>query len=376
MTTRRAFISGVLGAGATLVVAGCSDDPSSAPGPTGPTRDEPGAGSSAASTVPSTAGPVTSPSASPTTAAADPPATTAAVSAPWSGADFDGLDRFLEEAQTDAFRLVEGGTVIHEWYRTDSAFGRDVASAQKSILSLLVGRAVSDQLVELDTRIDDVLGNGWTPHGQTSGITVRHLLTMTSGLDDQFAVIAAPGAEWQYSGAFASLFDVLTTVTGRDLNDLADEWLFAPAGARTAEFYERRSSRLAPVGLFATASDLTAIGQSVVDRSQPRLAPGLLDESLLPSQAINEAYGYLWWLNGQESFRLPGASRPRSGWLIPSAPADVVAALGKDDQKLYVSRELGLVAARLGEKASAAVRPALSTFDDSLWSMLLALRSA
>jgi CubicO group peptidase (beta-lactamase class C family) len=296
--------------------------------------------------------------------------------APWSAADFADLDRFLEQTDTDAFRIVERGDLIHEWYRTDDTFARDVASAQKSVLSLLVGRAIGDGAIRLDTSIDDVLGPSWTPHGQSAGITVRHLLTMTSGLDDRFEVIAAPGAEWHYSGAFAALFDVLTTVTGRALNDIADEWLFAPAGAATAEFHRRRASRFAPTGLLARARDLTAIGQTVVDATQPGLEDGWLAESFGPGSAMNEAYGYLWWLNGRGSFRLPGAPEVRPGALIPSAPAGLVAALGRDDQKLYVSRELELVVSRLGGKATPGSRLALSSYDDELWMRLVDLRNA
>ena len=352
-----------MSAGAVFLVASCTDRSPGASESTGPASVSP------VTTSPVTTSPVTT---SPVTTS---PVTTSAVAVPWAGADLDELDRFLDEAHTDAFRIVERGEVIHEWYRQDPTFARDVASAQKSVLSLLVGRAVGDGLLALDTEIDEVLGADWTPHGQSAGITVHQLLAMTSGLDDQFAVIAAPGAEWHYSLAFAALFDVLTTVTGRGLDDLADEWLFAPAGAHTARFYERGTTQFAPIGLFASASDLTAIGQTLLDASQPGLSPGWLDESLASSQAMNPAYGQLWWLNGQESFRLPGALVSRPGWLIPSAPADLVAALGKDDQKLYVSRELDLVVARLGDKASTEVRSALSSFDDELWSMLLDLRA-
>jgi hypothetical protein len=53
----------------------------------------------------------------------------------------------------------------------------------------------------------------------------------------------------------------------------------------------------------------------------------------------------------------------------------MVAALGKDDQKLYVSPELGLVVARLGASAQSGTRAALSSFDDELWSRLLRQRS-
>ena len=266
--------------------------------------------------------------------------------------------------------------MVHEWYRTDDTYARDVASAQKSVLSLLVGRAIGDGLFEPDTPIDELLGTAWTPHGQSAGITVRHLLSMTSGLGDQFEVIAAPGAQWYYSAAFSALFSVITTVTGRTLDDIADEWLFTPAGSSTAEFYERRTGDFAPIGLVARASDLTAIGQTVLDGSQPGLPGDWLDDSFASGSAMNEAYGYLWWLNGQTSYRLPGTRVARRGSLIPSAPADLVAALGKGDQKLYVSRDLDLVVARLGDKASPEVRPALSTFDDPLWALLLELRSS
>jgi len=93
--------------------------------------------------------------------------------------------------------------------------------------------------VEFDTPIDDVLGGQWTPGGQRAGITVEHLLAMTSGLDDRREVVAPPGGRWIYSGAFAALFDVLTTITGRDHDDVAQEWLFDPAGASSSLFYER-----------------------------------------------------------------------------------------------------------------------------------------
>ena len=73
---------------------------------------------------------------------------------------------------------------------------------------------------------------------------------------------------------------------------------------------------------------------------------------------------------------LPGPAPPaRPGSLIPTAPVDMVAALGKADQKLYISRDHDLVVARLGDKADPESRPALSTFDAALWTMLDGLRT-
>ena len=53
----------------------------------------------------------------------------------------------------------------------------------------------------------------------------------------------------------------------------------------------------------------------------------------------------------------------RSGRLFPDVPVDAVAALGKDDQKVYVVPSLDLVVVRLGEAADATT-PALSSFDN------------
>ena len=53
----------------------------------------------------------------------------------------------------------------------------------------------------------------------------------------------------------------------------------------------------------------------------------------------------------------------------------MVAALGKDDQKLYVSPQLSLVVVRLGDRAVPEGRQALSSFDEQLWTMLTRLRT-
>ncbi|MEO6628691.1 MAG: serine hydrolase [Aquihabitans sp.] len=303
-----------------------------------------------------------------------PSSSTAPAFTPWAGADFGELDAFLADTAGESFAMAEGGQRVHEWYRTDPSHTQDVASAQKSVLSLLVGRAIADGAFALDTTIDDVLGPKWTPTGQSAGITVEHLLTMTSGLDDNLTVVAEPGKSWVYSAAFEQLFEVITSTTGRELNDVADEWLFAPAGAASAEFHERRVARLAGIGLRATARDLVAIGQSVIDRTIPGLGGDWLDASFTPG-TMNHAYGYLWWLNGQITYRLPRDEQAeQTGPLIPAAPMDTVAALGKDDQKLYLSDDLGLVVARQGARADNESRAALSGFDNDLWTVLLRLR--
>lgn len=365
MTSRRTLLFGAAGLViGTQLSAGCR----------GNSRSDVSVPTSARPPSDDRAGTVESTNAPPPTRSTDV-ATVVEAREPWQGADFAALDEFLEQTAGEAFAITEGGVTIHEWYRTDSSYARDIASAQKSMLSLLVGRAIGDGLLALDTVIDDILGSAWTPHGNSAGITVAQLLSMTSGLDDSYAAVAEPGAAWRYSGAFASLFDVLAEVTGRDLNDIAAEWLFEPAGTTSSMFYDRRGTAYAPIGLRSTVPDLVALGSLVLNGGPSGLADGWLTDSFAASQPFNRSYGYLWWLLGGESFMLPGP-RPivLPGPMVPSAPADMVAALGKDDQKLYLSSALDLVVARLGGSGSDKSEAARSAYDIELWSRLSALR--
>ena len=84
------------------------------------------------------------------------------------------------------------------------------------------------------------------------------------------------------------------------------------------------------------------------------------------SQNLNLAYGYLWWLNGKSTLMVPGSQIVLPGYLIPNAPADLFAALGKNDQKIYIVPSEKLVVIRQGNSAGN-VASALSNFDNSLW---------
>lgn len=366
MVTRRVFLSGAAALGGSWLTTSCARS-----GRRTSSTSEP---------LPST-----STSTSTTSVETVPPTTVVPASSvvretgAWEGADFAGLDALLAESDTASFVVVDGDRTIHERYRDDASHLQDIASAQKSVLSLLVGRAVAEGNVALDTPVDDVLGPEWTPSGRSASITVEHLLTMTSGLDDSLAVVSEPGEAWLYSGAFAQLFDVVTRTAGlepttRGLNALTSEWLFDPLGADTARFYQRRLTQYAGFGLRCRASDLVAIGRGVRDRSIPGVPDDWYAASFTPTP-LNRSYGFLWWLNGQESYRLPGQERrDLAGPLIPSAPNDMVAALGKDDQKLYVSSSTGLIVARQGGRADPETRLSLSGFDERLWALLTELR--
>jgi CubicO group peptidase (beta-lactamase class C family) len=90
------------------------------------------------------------------------------------------------------------------------------------------------------------------------------------------------------------------------------------------------------------------------------------------SQNINLSYGYLWWLNGKNSYRLPQTQLQFNGSIIPNAPNDMFMALGKNDQKIYVIPSKKMVIIRMGNAADANTF-GLSDFDNTLWSKINAL---
>ena len=87
------------------------------------------------------------------------------------------------------------------------------------------------------------------------------------------------------------------------------------------------------------------------------------------SQSFNPAYGYLWWLNGKSSYLAPGIPFMFNGSLIANAPADMFAALGKNDQKIYVVPSQRMVVVRTGNSAYG-VALAFSPFDNLLWAKM------
>jgi CubicO group peptidase (beta-lactamase class C family) len=71
---------------------------------------------------------------------------------------------------------------------------------------------------------------------------------------------------------------------------------------------------------------------------------------------------------------VPGSQTVYNGFLVPNAPADMYAALGASDQKIYVIPSRKMVIVRMGD-ASDPANPsfALSGFDNELWGKINAM---
>ena len=99
-----------------------------------------------------------------------------------------------------------------------------------------------------------------------------------------------------------------------------------------------------------------------------------MNECLNSSQNLNPSYGYLTWLNGKAKFMIPSSQTVFPGFLIPNAPADMYAAMGAGDQRIYVIPSKKMVVVRMGDP-SVPSNPsfALSGFDNELWGKINAV---
>ncbi len=240
--------------------------------------------------------------------------------------ELDGLQGVL---------VARHGRLVAERYFRGSAGQRphNLKSASKSVLSALAGLAIEQELLDLDQEIAVVLPEGRElddPDKRT--ITVRHLLTMTSGLESTSfgnygswvasrnwvraaltrPLLADPGTRFSYStGGTHLLSATLSRAAGRSTHDFARRHLFDPLGiGPSAWARDRQGIHVGGNNLSLRPRDMLKFGQLYLNRGRwdgEQLLPWQwVDQSTRPAGLaaprgrgrIYGGYGYLWWLRG------------------------------------------------------------------------------
>ncbi len=252
----------------------------------------------------------------------------------------------------------------------EGALLEDVASQQKSFVSVLIAIAIDRGLIDVAKPVSDYLGVGWSKAAadQEHAIRVIELLTMSSGLDEKLGYVAPAGSVFLYNTpAYALAKRVLAAAAKAPLEDLTRDWLTAPA-SMTHTAWRKRPGAFGdvgnPTGLVTSPRDVAILGQLVLDGGRAANGRQIVSEAGLKAMfvrsMVNPAYGRLWWLNGSATTLRPLANRTE-GPLIPAAPADLVAALGALDRKLYIVPSEKLIVVRMGQGAPD------KDFDRQLW---------
>ena len=128
--------------------------------------------------------------------------------------------------------------------------------------SVLFGIAQQKGLLHIDDPVVQYLGPHWSKASieQEKKITLRHLLTMTSGLTNQLEYEADPGTKWHYNTiAYQKVMRALAKVAGKSENDLCREWLTGPIGMTHSSWVER-TWYAGLLGFVSSARDLARFG--------------------------------------------------------------------------------------------------------------------
>lgn len=310
----------------------------------------------------------------------------------WNPAALDEVAAYVQSQKTTGFLIVQDRKVICErnWplppdaatfasnftHGADAhgALQEDVASAQKSFVAILAGVAIDKGLLDIAKPVSAYLGPGWSKAAsdQEKSITVRNLMEMNSGLTERLSNEVPAGTKFFYNTpAYAIMKPVLEKASGQKLDDLTRLWLTGPAGM-TGTLWRQRPGAFSsvgnPTGLYTTPRDMAKLGQLVVDNGTSmdgtRVISAVQLTALFERSPTNPAYGRLWWLNGSAYTLLPAGVR-REKALIPSAPPELVAALGALDRKIYIVRSRKLIVIRTGQAAPD------RGFDQQLWLRLM-----
>jgi CubicO group peptidase (beta-lactamase class C family) len=254
----------------------------------------------------------------------------------------------LKDTNVHSVLVLRGGKLVFEHYRTGAderggtpvaevRFGPDVwhdlRSISKSVTSLLVGIALDRKMLSsVDEPVyhylpeyDDLR----TPERER--ITLRHLLTMSSGLawdqtmpftdpanSERHMVFAPdpyrfaweqkpvtpPGESYTYnSGSTELLGRIVQKVSGQRLEEFAKSNLFAPLGIVEFEWMPNSNGNAAASwGLRLRPRDMAKLGQLVLAQGhwgeRPIVSEAWVRDSLAPHIAGQDLYyyGYQWWL--------------------------------------------------------------------------------
>ncbi|MCB0512021.1 MAG: serine hydrolase, partial [Bacteroidetes bacterium] len=256
------------------------------------------------------------------------------------------------------------------------------ASAGKSLTAFLIGLALDEGLIDLKDPTSKYLGENWTSctSEEENKITIWNQITMTSGLDDTvddpfctnpscLQCLSRPGEGWAYHNAPYTLLDgVISNATGQTLNTFANQKLLSRTGMDGLFLPVDENNVFWSTPRSAARYGLLILNKGVWNGDRILKDTSFFNSMVHSSQSLNPSYGYLWWLNGKESYMLPSSQIVFNGSIVTNAPADMVCAMGLNGQFIDVVPSQNMVWIRMGEAPDGNLVP--YTLNDDIWSYI------
>lgn len=231
-----------------------------------------------------------------------------------------------------SFLIVRNGVVVLDayFYPYTGREVHDVASVTKSFTSAAIGIAIEQGYIKgVDESVLSLLPRAFADSDpRRRSLSIRHLLTMTSGLDCDteggekalaamrhsadwaaFAIAlpmrAEPGSQYAYCSCNNHLLSsILTATTGKSLLEFAQKNLFRPIGVTDVIWPADPTGRTHGWGdLHLHPRDMARLGLLYLNRGKwgdtQIVSAEWVSESSKASVTVREGvgYGYSWWIN-------------------------------------------------------------------------------
>jgi CubicO group peptidase (beta-lactamase class C family) len=223
--------------------------------------------------------------------------------------------------------------IIEEYFKGHSANQpHDLRSATKSIRSILMGIAIDKGFIDsVDDPIFKYLKSPIPKKNidkRKDKITIRHLLTMSSGLDCNdwdknsqgqedkvykkkdwlqytldLPMVNEPGKVSNYcSMGTVMIAEIVSQASGMTIDKFAEQYLFNPLGITNANWGHTSNKKVIPSAkrLYMTPRDMAKIGQLIINKGKWNgkqiISEKWVEESTtMKIKMAGVDYGYLWW---------------------------------------------------------------------------------
>ncbi len=252
--------------------------------------------------------------------------------------------------------IAKNGKLIGEKYYqlNDEYSWFEIRSVTKSVIGLLMGIAIERDYIEgVEQKMSDFLSDYYDEDIDTRkyDITIKQLLTMSSGFDDDNYIPLSsvsvseqvnadlgydPGADFKYTNLGANLTAAIIQIAADQSGmTFANQYLFYPMYMEIDWWVsDRNGFYLGGSEMYLTARKMAKIGQLILDKGKygdtQVISEEWIDELIAPQISGDEVnYGYFWWI-------------------YPDGNDTSYAALGYGGQTIYVFPYYDLVVVTTG----------------------------
>jgi len=233
--------------------------------------------------------------------------------------------------QVRSLSVYRNGKLVAESYTKDPADRfepRAIWSCTKQFMGVLVGIAVDQGLINsIDDKIEKYLPEVLNEYPDKKNITIRHLLTMNSGIsynnyglsgDDaqilqqnpdnylQFILekklYTVPGTDYDYKdGDPQILSSIIQKVTGKPADVWAEEVLFSKIGFDNYEWKRYKDgTTLGSFGIMTTPREMAKLAQTVLNGGiydgERIVSESWIEQMVYPHMETGDKnFGFLWW---------------------------------------------------------------------------------